>query len=314
MYVRKLLVLLATAIGLAVLAPAAQAAFPGRNGDIAYVAPGPDDEQGELWTVDPGSGAATELAQVFVSGGPAWSDDGRTLAFSAFIGQQGNVIAAIPGRRPAAAPWNVFDIEMMTVPSVPTGPGDPGSAADLDPTWAPGGRHAVYRDEAGEVIVLGPDDSKRVIATGAHVDGPAWSPDGRLIAFTRCTGRYDGCAIWLVRPNGTHLRRLTDGTMNEQNPSWSPNGRRLVFEANGGLWTIRRPEFGRRPRARLLLDSGRGPSWSPDGTQIAFGRDDGVYVVDADGSDVRRVVATDPIGETDWQPRVWPMRVFSLSD
>ena len=164
------------------LAPAAQAAFPGRNGDIAYVAPGNDNgNEAELWTVDPSSGAVTELAQVFVSGGPASSDDGRTLAFSAFIGRQGNVIGAFPGRRPAAAPWNVFDMEMMTVPSVPTGPGDAGDAEDFDPAWAPGGRHIVYRDDAGQVIVLGADGSKRVIATGANVDGPAWSPDGRLI-------------------------------------------------------------------------------------------------------------------------------------
>src|SRR6185437_6401257 len=133
----------------------------------------------------------------------------------------------------------------------------------------------------------------------------AWSPVGRLIAFSRCTVPDSGCAIWLVRPNGTRLRRLTDGTMNEQNPSWSPNGRRLVFEADGGLWTIRRPGFGRRPRPRLLLESGRGPAWSPDGTQIAFGRDDGAYVVNTDGSGVRRVLATDSIAETDWQPKVW---------
>jgi Tol biopolymer transport system component len=201
----------------------------------------------------------------------------------------------------------------VTLPSPPTGPDDVGTPEDFDPAWAPGGRHVVYREADGSVVVLGADDTKRVIATGAAVDGPAWSPNGRLIAFSRCNASGAGCAIWLVRPNGTHLRRLTNGTMNEQAPSWSPNGRRLVFEADGGLWTIRRRAFGHRPRPRRLLDSGRGPSWSPDGTQIAFGRPDGVYVVNADGSDARLVVATaNGIAQTDWQPKVWPMRGFSF--
>jgi Tol biopolymer transport system component len=318
MYARKLLVLLATAIGLAVLAPAAQAAFPGRNGDIAYVAPGAgqDGGPGEIWTVNPSSGATTQLTNLFAVGDPAWSDDGRTVAFSEFIGRQGNAIGAVPWRRPTAGPWQLDDVEFMTGPAPPTGPDDVGTAEDFYPAWAPGGRRIAYVDITESLVVLGADDSKRVIATGANADGPAWSPDGRLIAFTRCTGRGSGCAIWTVRPNGTHLRRLTDGTMNEQNPSWSPNGRRLVFEADGGLWTIRRRAYGRRPRPRPLVDSGLGPSWSPDGKQIAFGGADGVYVVNADGSDARRVVATPDaaVRQTDWQPKVWPMRGREVLD
>ena len=254
-------------------------------------------------------GATTQLTNVFIVESPAWSDDGRTLAFSWFIGRRGVVIGAVPGRRPAVAPWTSGDVEAMTHPSPPSPPLDFGHALDFDPSWAPGGRRIVYRDAAGSVIVLSADDSKRVIATGGSP--PAWSPNGRLIAFTRCSAlARTECSLWVVRPNGTGLRRLTDGTMNERAPSWSPNGRRLVFEADTGLWTIRSRAFGRRPRPRRLLEAGAGPSWSPDGTQIAFGRDDGVYVVGTDGSSPTKVAAS-PTGvrQTDWQPKPWPMRI-----
>jgi WD40-like Beta Propeller Repeat len=305
---RKLVVLSATIAGCAALAPAARAAFPGRNGVIAYRAPGPglDGGPAELWTVNPASGATTPLTNLYSAWGPAWSDDGRTLAFSLFIGREGRVIAAVPGRRPAAAPWTFGDAEFMTLPAPPTSPDNPVPFADDEaPSWAPGGRRIVYAQMSHSIVVLGADDSKRVIATGTT---PAWSPDGRLIAFSRCASEDTGCSLWIVRPNGTGLRRLTDGTMNERAPDWAPNGRRLVFQADTGLWTIRRRAFGRRPRQ--LTDSGVSPSWSPDGTQIAFGRDDGVYVVAKDGSNLHRLLATpDPVRDTAWQPRLWPMRM-----
>jgi len=239
--------------------------------------------------------------------GPAWSDDGRTLAFSLYVGREGFVIATVPWPRPVAAPWTYGDAEWMTFP-VPVTPGNESVAWDFDPSWAPSGRQIVYW-AAGSLIVLDADGTKHVIATGANTDGPAWSPDGRLIAFSRCTSEASGCSLWVVQPDGTRLRRLTDSTLNATAPSWSPDGRRLVFEANGGVWTIRRYEPRLRSHPQRLVESGAGPSWSPDGTQIAFARGDGVYVVDRDGSHPTRLVAMPPwagLGrlQTDWQPKV----------
>ena len=99
---------------------------------------------------------------------------------------------------------------------------------------------------------------------------PAWSPDGQLIAFTstRVSGRKD---IWVVRPDGTGLRDVTNTTSNaEQNAAWSPDGTKLVYEYYPGLRVINVNGTGGRTLAgtgnRLFVE----PSWSPDGSKLVF--------------------------------------------
>lgn len=56
---------------------------------------------------------------------------------------------------------------------------------------------------------------------------PAWSPDGRQIAFT---GDKDGNReIYVMNADGTGLVRLTDNTVEDGTPSWSPHGRQIAF-------------------------------------------------------------------------------------
>ena len=69
-----------------------------------------------------------------------------------------------------------------------------------------------------------------------------WSPNGTSIAFT--SGGADP-QVWVVRPNGDGLRRVTfptDGS-DSWTPVWSPSGRKLLFQQSspsGGtsLWTV----------------------------------------------------------------------------
>src|SRR5919198_164069 len=65
---------------------------------------------------------------------------------------------------------------------------------------------------------------------------PAWSPDGRRIAFV---SRRDGRShIYVMRPNGTGVRRLTDSAADDESPTWSPDGRRIAFSRGGELFAI----------------------------------------------------------------------------
>ena len=75
-----------------------------------------------------------------------------------------------------------------------------------------------------------PDGTNPLALTsvGARDAYPAWSPDGRTMAFTRF--QTDGDAdIYTIRSDGTQLMRLTSGPPSEFQPAWSPDGQTLLF-------------------------------------------------------------------------------------
>ena len=123
------------------------------------------------------------------------------------------------------------------------------------------------------LLLVRPNGSgRRRLSSGAS---PAWSPDGRLIAFERKTG------IWLIPPNGGQPRRVApSGSC----PSWAPGGKRLAFvtahyPAGGTLWIVNRDGSGRRRIAAanpcfvaFENDFPSPPSWSRDGRSSFYSR------------------------------------------
>lgn len=61
-------------------------------------------------------------------------------------------------------------------------------------------------------------------AIDAH---PAWSPDGKTIAFA--TSRWGDLEIALIDPDGTNLRRMTESRGMDDYPAWSPDGRFVAY-------------------------------------------------------------------------------------
>ena len=149
--------------------------------------------------------------------------------------------------------------------------------------------------------------------TATAYGGPRWSHDRMKIAFHLRTGR--AIDVYTMNADGTAARKLTqsDGSAQYRNPAWSPDGSRLALECRlEEVWEIclinsdgsgLQRLTPHRPDAR----GSQGPDWSPDGKWIAFhsNRDaklDGapafsgtdIYVMDAQGSNVRRLTETLP--------------------
>ena len=158
---------------------------------------------------------------------------------------------------------------------------------------------AFASDREGDLRLFVVDASggePRPLGSPAQVGGaPAWSPDGRRVAFERQDGAGDA-EIWIMDADGTDARALTDNDVDDRAPAWSPDGERLAVQRSGGsffegdaeIWVV---EVG--GGERQLTDNGENdlaPTWSPDGERIAFAhagagflQDADIYAIPADG-------------------------------
>jgi dipeptidyl aminopeptidase/acylaminoacyl peptidase len=138
------------------------------------------------------------------------------------------------------------------------------------------------------LYVIRPDGSglKQITDGSVHVWRAAWSPDGRTIAFAGLGG-----PIWLVNPDGSNIRRITndDGNRFIKDLGWSPDGKAIAYATEGPdpegsgppgsapqdfqIRIVGRDGVGERTIYRcsdLCRFGGYAIEWSPDGKEIAF--------------------------------------------
>ncbi|MEA2238256.1 MAG: TolB protein [Thermoanaerobaculia bacterium] len=143
------------------------------------------------------------------------------------------------------------------------------------------------RDGNNEIYVMNIDGSgqTRLTSDPASDFGPAWSPDGTQIAFTR------GLDIFVMNADGTNPIRLTAFTAINSAPAWSPDGRQIAFHSSrDGNFEIYVMNADGSNQTRLTNNAAGdfSPSWSPDGQRIVFRTDrDGnneIYIIPKNGS------------------------------
>jgi TolB protein len=282
-----------TLVLLAVGASAASASFPGRPGKIAFVSDASGSNDLVVMNAD-GSGRENLTSGPDDDLYPAWSPDGRVLAFV-----RGGAVYVIRS--------DGGGIRRLT-----TG---------ASPAWSPDGRRLVLSRPIGrtsDLFTVGVDGRglRRLTRTPASAESdPEWSPDGRLIAYTRAFRRPAGAGanVYVVRPTGGGVRRVTSGG----SPTWSPDslqlalirtdeslGRSRVFVATADGARVR-PLVGELqldPAATFESD----PSWSPDGKRVVFVRGarlySDLYVASVDGRFLRRMTDNAIDQVTDRQP------------
>jgi TolB protein len=169
-----------------------------------------------------------------------------------------------------------------------------------------------------QVYVMHADGTHRQAITkppkgAVYPEAPRWSPEGERIVYV---GEGSSGQLYVMRADGTGVRRVTHDGWDYNYPAWSPNGRRIVFvrgNASGyGIWAMNVNGTGLRRLTDVPSDAS--PAWSPDGSMIAFQRFvDGVgiaiWLMDADGGN--QVQLTTPLTTSiteqndlrpDWSP------------
>jgi TolB protein len=157
-----------------------------------------------------------------------------------------------------------------------------------DPAWSPDGTRIAYvstKDGQTDIYVMGLADGEitRLTHDGGWNGNPTWSPDGSWIMFDSARDGVNPSPhnnfrnLFLVRPDGTDLRRLTHLPRYNGSPSWGPTGARIAFVSDRddtfNVFTMTPDGSEERQLTHWHgADVGAGYArWSPDGARLVFG-------------------------------------------
>ena len=223
--------------------------------------------------------------------GLRWSSVGAWLMAAAFLA----MVAVLWNARGGGQRFSMGS-------STPTA--SPGAVAETPASGPVVGRIAYMAkdtpDSTWDVWVMRGDglDPKRLTEDAGDDTSPAWSPDGKYIAFV--SDREGNKEIYRMNADGTEPINLTHHSSEDWTPAYAPDGKNIAFASyRDGNWEIYTMDADGLNPKRLTRSSGAdtSPSWSPDGASIAFASNrDGnweLYVMNRDGTETRRLTNDD---------------------
>ena len=250
-----------------------------------------------IWVVDSDGEGATPVSDAGTPISPAWSPNGRTIAYATYV--------------PAGI--SVLDLSSGRSRTIVNGAG-----VFISPIFTPDGASVVYGHGVDQGVdlytaaVSGGGGRRLSVGRGSDNVSPSVSPDGRRIAFM--SGRAGHPEIYTMDADGTNVDLLTPLAFGENpyraSPDWSPDGRLVAFQSmisgNFQILTINLRDRG----LKQLTSDGRNedPSWAPDGRHLTFVSNRTgtrqLWVVDVESGRTRQLTRGAAVRLPAWSPRL----------
>jgi serine/threonine protein kinase/Tol biopolymer transport system component len=255
----------------------------------------PKPSVGQARPAFPGTTSSTAKI-VYQAGGDIWivdADGNNQMKLAHFDGSASDFHLAVSpdGNKIAASPYPKLIV--MNIDG-----SDSRTLADraLGPSWSPDGTNIVF-DNGGEICVvnINSGEEREITHWGSgYVLGdrqPSWSPDGKRIAFARMDDKFN--EICVVNADGSNVKSVySEGNSSgdewiiQLGPFWSPDGTKIIFGFKREDHTEIRivNADGSECRRLAMLDDAESLDWSPDSKKIAFGKEGHICTINADGT------------------------------
>jgi TolB protein len=168
-----------------------------------------DPDKPTTWLMDR-TGTNFRQVSAIAAWDPTWSPDGKQILFASYINNLSQLLII-----------NLDGTGLHQVSELP----DLRGRSD----WSPQNLIVTYSGKSWkrELLVMNVDGSalRQISPPGGNSQGPSFSPDGQWVAFTSYFDKYGdvhGCEIYIIRVDGSDLRRLTDNDYCDYQPRWGP--------------------------------------------------------------------------------------------